>query len=235
VDKNLRHDQCDAIAAAAEAKVDANRLRFAPSLRQVTPGQAAQLAALAPPESYASPCAASAANEKWMKSAEFSSRIYFQTDVEDLRELKIPAHIKVLRSCALAARRQTPCLAGCCSRTVERHRRNWPIGAGPRTRAPDESSSPEGCRRKTSVKRSKRCGRSAVDVSSGVEDVPGVEDPEKSTNCAVRARAAATLLEQDTLNSPLRTASAQDAAHPTQKADTVHLVGATCRRLLERG
>src|SRR5258706_174818 len=39
----------DAVAAAAEANVDAIGFVFAPSPRQVTPGQAAQLAALAPP------------------------------------------------------------------------------------------------------------------------------------------------------------------------------------------
>ena len=39
----------DAVAAAAEAKVDAIGFVFAPSPRQLTPGQAAQLAALAPP------------------------------------------------------------------------------------------------------------------------------------------------------------------------------------------
>src|ERR1700719_2769727 len=38
----------DAIAAAVEAEVDAIGFVFAPSPRQVTPGQAAQLAALAP-------------------------------------------------------------------------------------------------------------------------------------------------------------------------------------------
>ena len=39
----------DAVSAAAEANVDAIGFVFAPSPRQVTPGQAAQLAALAPP------------------------------------------------------------------------------------------------------------------------------------------------------------------------------------------
>jgi len=54
----------DAIAAAAEAKVDAIGFVFAPSLRQVTPGQAAQLAALAPPGILRIAVApASAANE----------------------------------------------------------------------------------------------------------------------------------------------------------------------------
>jgi len=49
VDKNLRMTSADAVAAAAEARVDAIGFVFAPSPRQVTPGQAAQLAALAPP------------------------------------------------------------------------------------------------------------------------------------------------------------------------------------------
>ena len=39
----------DAVSAAATAQVDAVGFVFAPSPRQVTPGQAAQLAALAPP------------------------------------------------------------------------------------------------------------------------------------------------------------------------------------------
>ena len=86
----------DAISAAAAAKVDAIGFVFAPSPRQVTPGQAAQLAALAPPEILRIAVAQHPLQMKVDEICRILKPDYFQTDVEDLRELKIPAHIKVL-------------------------------------------------------------------------------------------------------------------------------------------
>src|SRR5258706_13463181 len=86
----------DAVAAAAEANVDAIGFVFAPSPRQVTPGQAAQLAALAPPGILRIGVAQHPLQMKVDEICRILKPDYFQTDVEDLRELKIPAHIKVL-------------------------------------------------------------------------------------------------------------------------------------------
>src|ERR1700693_6523642 len=86
----------DAITAAAEAKVDAIGFVFAPSPRQVTPGQAAQLAALAPPGILRIAVAQHPLQMKVDEICRMLKPDYFQTDVEDLRELKIPPHVKVL-------------------------------------------------------------------------------------------------------------------------------------------
>ena len=86
----------DAVSAAADAKVDAIGFVFAPSPRQVTPGQAAQLAALAPPGILRIAVAQHPLQMKVDEICRILKPDYFQTDVEDLRELKIPAHIKVL-------------------------------------------------------------------------------------------------------------------------------------------
>src|SRR5579864_3844849 len=86
----------DAVSAAADANVDAIGFVFAPSPRQVTPGQAAQLAALAPPGILRIAVAQHPLQMKVDEICRILKPDYFQTDVEDLRELKIPAHIKVL-------------------------------------------------------------------------------------------------------------------------------------------
>src|SRR6202012_6073427 len=86
----------DAVSAAAAAQVDAIGFVFAPSPRQVTPGQAAQLGALARPGSATRPRDRHPLQMKVDEICRMLKPDYFQTDVEDLRELKIPAHIKVL-------------------------------------------------------------------------------------------------------------------------------------------
>src|ERR1700748_3879086 len=86
----------DAVAAAADAKVDAIGFVFAPSPRQVTRGQAAQLAALAPPGILRIAVAQHPLQLKVDEICRTLKPDYFQTDVEDLRELKIPSHVKVL-------------------------------------------------------------------------------------------------------------------------------------------
>src|ERR1700677_5177236 len=86
----------DAVSAAAAAQVDAIGFVFAPSPRQVTPGQAAQLAALAPPRILRIAVAQHPLQMQVDEICRVLKPDYFQTDVEDLRELKIPAHVKVL-------------------------------------------------------------------------------------------------------------------------------------------
>src|ERR1039457_3345766 len=86
----------DAISAAAAANVDAIGFVFAPSPRQVTPGQAAQLAALAPPGMLRIAVARHPLQMKVDEICRVLKPDYFQTDFEDLRELKIPAGVKLL-------------------------------------------------------------------------------------------------------------------------------------------
>ena len=153
----------DAVSAAAAAQVDAIGFVFAPSPRQVTPGQAAQLAALAPPGILRIAVAQHPLQMKVDEICRVLKPDYFQTDVEDLRELKIPAHIKVLPVRALRPQDAEPAAArASCSRARERHRRAGGLGTGGGARAPDRADSgrrPVGaeCR----ARRSRRCGRSA--------------------------------------------------------------------------
>ena len=86
----------DAVAAAADARVDAIGFVFAPSPRQFTPGQAAQLAALAPPGILRIAVTQHPLQMKVDEICRMLKPDYFQTDVEDLRELRIPAHVRLL-------------------------------------------------------------------------------------------------------------------------------------------
>src|ERR1700732_4345920 len=84
----------DAVAAPAKANVDAIGFVFAPSPRQLTPGQAAQLAALVPPGSLRIAVAQHPLQMKVDEICRILKPDYFQTDVADLGEPKLPAHIK---------------------------------------------------------------------------------------------------------------------------------------------
>src|SRR5580692_10357324 len=83
----------DAVTAAAAAQVDAIGFVLAPTPRQVTPGQAAQLAALAPPGMVRRAVAQHPLPMKVAAICQVLKPDYLQTDVEDLRELRIPADI----------------------------------------------------------------------------------------------------------------------------------------------
>jgi phosphoribosylanthranilate isomerase len=175
----------DAIAAAAEAKVDAIGFVFAPSPRQVTPGQAAQLAALAPPGILRIAVAQHPLQMKVDEICRILKPDYFQTDVEDLRELKIPAHVKVLPVVRFG--RKTSSGIGELAdwgRAAELARQTEVILAGGLT--------PQNVGEAIQAVRP-----FGVDVSSGVEDVPGVKDPAKIHEFVRAARAAALRMEQD--------------------------------------
>src|ERR1700743_435963 len=86
----------DAVSAEADANVDASVCLVAPSPRLCTPGQAAQLAALAPPGILRIAVSQHPLQMKVDEICRILKPDYFQTDVEDLRDLKIPAHVKVL-------------------------------------------------------------------------------------------------------------------------------------------
>jgi phosphoribosylanthranilate isomerase len=181
----------DAVAAAAEANVDAIGFVFAPSLRQVTPGQAAQLAALAPPGILRIAVAQHPLQMKVDEICRILKPDYFQTDVEDLRELKIPAHIKVLPVVRFGRKTPNPLpgrmlFEGPSSgigeladwgRAAELARQTEVILAG--------GLSPQNVAEAIQAVRP-----FGVDVSSGVEEVPGVKDPAKIHEFVRAARAA---------------------------------------------
>jgi hypothetical protein len=123
----------DAVAAAAEAEVDAIGFVFAPSPRQVTPGQAAQLAALAPPGSCASRWPSIPADEGRRdlpdsQAGLLSNRRRGFARIEDSRRTS-----RCCRWCASAARRRIPCRRACCSKARRAASASWPIGGGRRS------------------------------------------------------------------------------------------------------
>ena len=187
----------DAIAAAADARVDAIGFVFAPSPRQVTPGQAAQLAALAPPGILRIAVAQHPLQMKVDEICRILKPDYFQTDVEDLRELKIPAHVKVLPVVRFGRKTPSPLPARMLfegpssgigevadwGRAAELARQTEVILAG--------GLSAQNVEEAIQVVRP-----FGVDVSSGVEAEPGVKDPEKIHQFVRVARANNVLAEK---------------------------------------
>jgi len=188
----------DAVSAAATAQVDAIGFVFAPSPRQVTPGQAAQLAALAPPGMLRIAVAQHPLQMKVDEICRVLKPDYFQTDVEDLRELRIPAHIKVLPVLRFGRKTPSPLprrivFEGPTSgigeladwgRAAELARQTELILAGGLTA--------ENVAEAVQVVRP-----FGVDVSSGVEQDHGVKDPGKIYAFVRAARAAAAQLERE--------------------------------------
>ncbi|MDE1922693.1 MAG: phosphoribosylanthranilate isomerase [Gammaproteobacteria bacterium] len=188
----------DAVTAAVEAQVDAIGFVFAPSPRQVTPGQAAQLAALAPPGILRIAVSQHPLQMKVDEICRILKPDYFQTDVEDLRELRIPAHVKLLPVVRFGRKTPHPLPARMLfegptsgigevadwGRAAELARQTELILAGGLT--------PQ------NVAEAIRAVRPfGVDVSSGVEDVPGVKDPQKIFQFVRAVRQAAARLEHD--------------------------------------
>ena len=188
----------DAIAAAAEAGVDAIGFVFAPSPRQVTPGQAAQLAALAPPGILRIAVAQHPLQMKVDEICRMLKPDYFQTDVEDLRELKIPPHIKVLPVVRFGRKTPSPLPARIVfegptsgigeladwGRAAELARQTQVILAG-------------GLSTENVAEAIQAVRPFGVDVSSGIESERGVKDPDKIAEFVRAARAAAALLASD--------------------------------------
>ncbi len=188
----------DAVAAAAEAQVDAVGFVFAPSPRQVTPGQAAQLAALVPAGILRIAVAQHPLQIKVDEICRTLKPDYFQTDVEDLRELKIPAHVKLLPVVRFGRKTPHPLPARMLfegptsgigeladwGRAAELARQTQLILAGGLS-ADNVAEAIEAVR------------PFGVDVSSGVEESPGIKDPQKIFDFVQAVRAAAASLEHD--------------------------------------
>ncbi len=186
----------DGIYAAVAARVDAIGFVFATSARQVTAGQAAQLAALAPPEMLKIAVTQHPLQMKVDEICRILKPNVFQTDVEDLRELTIPSSIAVLPVVRFGRKLPYPMptrivfegpysgvgeLADW-SQAAELARQTEVILAGGLT--------VQNVAEAIAVVRP-----FGIDVSSGVESTAGVKDPQKIYDFVQAARAAALRLE----------------------------------------
>jgi len=188
----------DAVAAASEAKVDAIGFVFAPSSRQVTPGQAAQLAALAPPGMLRIAVTQHPLQMKVDEICRILKPDYFQTDFEDLRELRIPAHVKVLPVVRFGRKTPNPLPA----RMVFEGPTSGVGELADWSRAAELAHQTElilagGLSAQNVAEAIIAVRPFGVDVSSGVEQTPGIKDPAKIYEFVRAARAAAGRLEHD--------------------------------------
>lgn len=187
----------DGIYAATAARVDAIGFVFATSVRQVTSVQAAQLAALAPPGILKVAVTQHPLQMKVDEICQILKPDVFQTDVEDLRELKIPSAITVLPVVRFGRKAPYPMpfrivfeglnsgvgeLADW-SQAAELARQTEVILAG--------GLSVHNVAEAIAVVRP-----FGIDVSSGVESTAGIKDPQKIHDFVQAARAAAQRLEQ---------------------------------------
>jgi len=105
---------------------------------------------------------------------------YFQTDVEDLRELTIPAHIRCFRQCAAAKNADSlPKRMWSHPRADRPEMADW---GGQRTRAAKPRCSAVRPVRAEWAEAIQAVRPFGVDVSRGVEDRSGSQDPAKFTS-----------------------------------------------------
>jgi phosphoribosylanthranilate isomerase len=187
----------DAVMAAAAAEADAIGFVFAPSPRQVTPRQAAQLAALAPPGILRIAVTQHPLQILVDEICRTLQPDFFQTDVEDLRELKVPAHVRVLPVVRFGRKTPQPLpqrmlFEGPSSGIGELA--DW--GRATELAAQTELILAGGLTTANVADAISAVRPFGVDVSSGVETSPGVKDPVKILEFVNRAREAAARLKE---------------------------------------
>lgn len=187
----------DAVMAAAAAEVDAIGFVFAPSPRQVTPRQAAQLAALAPPGILRIAVTQHPLQLLVDDICRTLKPDFLQTDAEDLRELKVPPQVRILPVVRFGRKTPHPLPArmlfeGPSSGIGELA--DW--GRAAELSAQTELILAGGLSPANVADAIAAVRPFGVDVSSGVEASPGVKDPAKIQEFVTRAREAAALLKE---------------------------------------
>jgi phosphoribosylanthranilate isomerase len=190
--------RADAIAAAVEAKVDAVGFVFATSPRRVTPGQAAELAALAPPGMLRVAVARQPPQTLVDEICRLLRPHYFQTDIEDLCALTIPPRVEALPVVRFGRRTPSPLpprivFEGPVSGSGELA--DW--GRAAELARQTEVILAGGLSAHNVAAAIRAVRPFGVDVSSGVERVPGVKDPDKILEFVRAARVAAARLEAE--------------------------------------
>jgi phosphoribosylanthranilate isomerase len=187
----------DAVVAAAAANVDAIGFVFAPSPRQVTPRQAAQLAALAPPGILRIAVTQHPLQLLVDDICRTLQPDFLQTDAEDLRELKVPPQVRILPVVRFGRKTPHPLpprmlFEGPSSGIGELA--DW--GRAAELSAQTELILAGGLTPANVADAIAAVRPFGVDVSSGVEASPGVKDPARIQEFVTRAREAAALLKE---------------------------------------
>lgn len=187
----------DAVSAAAAAEVEAIGFVFAPSPRQVTPRQAAQLAALAPRGMLRIAVTQHPLQILVDEICQILQPDFLQTDAEDLRELRIPAHIRILPVVRFGRKTPHPLpprmlFEGPSSGIGELA--DW--GRAAELSAQTELILAGGLTAANVADAIAAVRPFGVDVSSGVEASPGVKDPARILEFVTQARAAAATLKE---------------------------------------
>ena len=186
----------DAIAAAADARVDAIGFVFAPSPRQVTPGQAAQLAALAPPGILRIAVAQHPLQMKVDEICRIAQARLFSDRCRGPARIEDSGARQGIAGRALRPQDAEPAAGPhALRRPVERHRRSGRLGRAAELARQTEVILAGGLSAQNVEEAIQVVRPFGVDVSSGVEAEPGVKDPEKIHQFVRVARAAAARLE----------------------------------------
>lgn len=178
-----------AIVAAVECGVDAIGFVFAPSPRQLTPQRAATLSAAAPRELVRVAVTRHPDQKLVDEICRWLEPDWFQTDVEDLADLEVPENVRALP--VLRAGRTVPVQLA--SRVLFEGPESGRGTMSDWSDAADLSRSVEvilagGLNAGNVSQAIARVRPFGVDVSSGVESVPGVKDARRMAEFVTAVR-----------------------------------------------
>ena len=176
-----------ALTAAVECGVDAIGFVFAPSPRQVTPGQAAELSTHAPPELLRIAVTRHPSQRLVDEIVERVQPDILQTDLQDIEHLKLPSTLQVLpvlRGAVPGRITRRVLFEGAISGSGELS--DWDAAADLASRT--EVILAGGLNAGNVAAAIARVRPYGVDVSSGVESAPGVKDARRMAEFVTAVR-----------------------------------------------